>query len=50
MSISRSPDRRHDKVVPEMAALLELPRYDPIAGTGEFSCHYCHTMEGAEEE
>ncbi|XYI03715.1 hypothetical protein ACMHYB_29705 [Sorangium sp. So ce1128] len=37
-----------DKVVPEMADLLQIPRFDPTTQTGEFSCHYCHMLEGAE--
>lgn len=38
----------YERIVPEMADLLQVPRYDPVAQTGEFSCHGCHTMEGAE--
>ncbi|WP_437841838.1 hypothetical protein [Sorangium sp. So ce1153] len=37
-----------DKVVPEMADLLQIPRFDPTTQTGEFSCQYCHMLEGAE--
>ncbi|WP_438011706.1 hypothetical protein WME89_25545 [Sorangium sp. So ce321] len=37
-----------DKVVPEMADLLQIPRFDPTTQTGEFSCNYCHMLEGAE--
>ncbi|WP_437641605.1 hypothetical protein [Sorangium sp. So ce854] len=35
----------YERVTPEMAALLEIPRFDPMTETGEFSCHYCHTLE-----
>ncbi|WP_437291791.1 hypothetical protein [Sorangium sp. So ce406] len=35
----------YERVVPEMAALLEIPRFDPMTETGDFSCHYCHTLE-----
>ncbi|WP_437738175.1 hypothetical protein [Sorangium sp. So ce1335] len=50
------PDRErfgtfmYERVVPEMAALLEIPRFDPMTETGDFSCHYCHTLESAEQE
>jgi len=33
------------KVVPEMAALLELTPVDPATGQGEFGCFNCHTVE-----
>ncbi|WP_437878811.1 hypothetical protein [Sorangium sp. So ce513] len=35
----------YERVTPEMAAMLEIPRFDPETETGEFSCHYCHTLE-----
>ncbi|WP_438021033.1 hypothetical protein WMF18_19060 [Sorangium sp. So ce315] len=35
----------YERVTPEMAALLEIPRFDPMTEAGEFSCHYCHTLE-----
>jgi hypothetical protein len=35
-----------EKVVPKIAGLLQVDRYDPITHTGEFSCHNCHTLDG----
>jgi hypothetical protein len=34
-----------DQVWPQMATLLEVPKYDPETHTG-FSCANCHTVEG----
>ncbi|XXY49890.1 hypothetical protein WME91_01915 [Sorangium sp. So ce269] len=38
----------YEKVVPAMADLLQVERYDAMTHTGEFSCGGCHTLEGAE--
>ncbi|WP_437517593.1 hypothetical protein [Sorangium sp. So ce1099] len=34
----------YEKVVPVMADLLQVERYDPETHTGTFSCEGCHTM------
>ncbi|XXX82325.1 hypothetical protein WMF30_26575 [Sorangium sp. So ce134] len=39
----------YDEVVPAMADLLQVPRFDPETMTGEFSCANCHTVEGVEQ-
>ncbi|WP_437581403.1 hypothetical protein [Sorangium sp. So ce887] len=41
-------DFMYNQVVPEMADLLQVARYDPMTGTGEFSCNNCHTVEDVE--
>ncbi|WP_437803494.1 hypothetical protein [Sorangium sp. So ce693] len=33
-----------EKVVPEMASLLQRVQYDPTTGNGDFSCNNCHTL------
>jgi hypothetical protein len=38
----------YEKVTPQLADLLEVTRFDPTTGTGEFSCNNCHTLEGVE--
>jgi hypothetical protein len=35
-----------DKVWPEMAALLEVPMFDPEKHMEGFSCNNCHQLEG----
>lgn len=37
-----------EKATPLMASLLQVPKYDPVTNTGEFSCNNCHTLEGVE--
>lgn len=41
-------DFMFNQVVPEMADLLQVARYDPTTHTGEFSCNNCHTLEEVE--
>jgi hypothetical protein len=37
-----------EQVSSQMASLLQIPQFDPMTNTGEFSCHNCHTLEGVE--
>ncbi|WP_437282868.1 hypothetical protein WME90_20530 [Sorangium sp. So ce375] len=37
-----------EKVVPEMASLLQRVQYDPTTGNGDFSCNNCHTLGSVE--
>ena len=46
---ARWSDFMFQKVVPQMADLLQVERYDPTTHTGTFSCHNCHTLDGVEE-
>ncbi|WP_437321570.1 hypothetical protein [Sorangium sp. So ce385] len=41
-------DFMFNEVVPAMADLLQVPRFDPTTMTGEFSCNNCHTLEEIE--
>ncbi|KYG04034.1 hypothetical protein BE21_48835 [Sorangium cellulosum] len=43
-------DFMFNQVVPEMADLLQVARFDPTTMTGEFSCANCHTVEEVEPE
>ncbi|MGK4008777.1 hypothetical protein WMF31_39595 [Sorangium sp. So ce1036] len=46
---ARWSDFMFERVVPEIASLLQVPRFDPMTQTGEFSCYNCHTLEGVEQ-
>jgi hypothetical protein len=37
-----------EKVVPEMASLLQRVQYDPTTNSGDFSCNNCHTLGSVE--
>ncbi|WP_437971941.1 hypothetical protein WMF04_22815 [Sorangium sp. So ce260] len=41
-------DFMFNEVVPEMADLLQVARFDPTTMTGEFSCGNCHTLAEVE--
>ncbi|AUX27423.1 hypothetical protein SOCEGT47_080120 [Sorangium cellulosum] len=38
-----------EQVVPEMAKLLQVERYDPTTNTGTFSCANCHTVASIQD-
>lgn len=52
--VAEDPERErwstfmYEEVVPQIASLLQVERYDSETNTGEFSCHNCHTLEGVE--
>lgn len=46
---ARWSDFMFEQVVPEIASLLQVPRYDPLTQTGTFSCHNCHMLDGVEQ-
>ncbi|WP_437670222.1 hypothetical protein [Sorangium sp. So ce131] len=42
--VGRWADWMYNTVVPQMADLLQVERFDPTTETGEFSCNNCHTL------
>lgn len=37
-----------EQVWPQMASLLQVPKFDPATNTAGFSCDNCHMLEGVE--
>lgn len=44
----RWSDFMFEEVVPQIAELLQVERFDPTTETGTFSCYNCHTLGSVE--